>query len=316
MNCPICDTQNYSVVYRLFDDRYGYSGSFELVRCSECRHKFLSCRFSDENLEKLYTDYYPRSSFDINSFRPYTKQRGMRAWLDGSASAAFYWVPRDVRVLDVGCGLGQSLAYHMNRGCDVYGVEADHNIKCIAEKFGFDVHVGLFDPDIYQENFFDYITLHQVIEHFVDPVQALQGIKQVLSPRGTVILTLPNADGWGAKVFGKRWINWHAPYHLQFFSRKSMEIACEKSGLLIEKVKTVTSSQWLYYQWVHMAVYPNIGNSSVFWDPAKKASSQEQKKINKIKRIHRDTKINHVLTRFFDSVGLGDNILYVLKNER
>jgi hypothetical protein len=33
-----------------------------------------------------------------------------------------------------------------------------------------------------------------------------------------VIIGTPNANGWGARVFGRYWINWHAPYHLHFFN--------------------------------------------------------------------------------------------------
>ncbi|MCI5164700.1 MAG: class I SAM-dependent methyltransferase [Candidatus Electrothrix sp. GM3_4] len=314
-NCIVCNSNKRKVLYQLFDDRYGYPELYHLNKCLECGHIFLQCRMSDDELIELYTQYYPRSSFDLSLFQPYVKETGFLPWLNGNSSAAYYWIPRNVRVLDVGCGLGQSLAYHEQRGCEAYGVEADHNIKRIADKFGFDVHVGLFDSDVYPADFFDYITMHQVLEHFVDPVKALQGVKKILKPKGTVILTLPNANGCGATVFGKRWINWHAPYHLQFFSRKSMKIAAKKSGLIIERIKTITSSEWLYYQWIHLSVYPEVGKKSVFWDPLSKPSDLEQKKLNRITKIHRKTKMNHLMTRFFDSMGIGDNILYFLKNE-
>ncbi len=314
MSCPVCGTHEFLNLYSLYDDRYGYPGLFDLVSCRDCQHKFILEQFSNEQLECLYTDYYPRSTFTLKSFKSYVKRTGFRSWLDGDKSAAYLWVPREVRVLDIGCGFGQSLAYHAGRGCDVYGVEVDQNIERVADKFGFNVHVGLFDPSVYQEGYFDYITMHQVLEHFVDPVKALQGVKEILKPNGTVILTLPNANGWGAKVFGEKWINWHSPYHLQFFSSRSMKIAVKKSGLKIVKVKTVTSAEWLKYQWIHQAVCPSVNNSSVFWDPLKTPSDDEQKKIGKIVKIHK-MKINHILTRVFDSIGMGDNIIYKLSNE-
>ncbi|MCI5196120.1 MAG: class I SAM-dependent methyltransferase [Candidatus Electrothrix sp. AW5] len=314
--CPICHFQNVYSVLNIYDDRYGYPGLFDLLLCNRCRHKFLSCHFSEEQLENLYTDYYLRSTFDLKVFRPYEERTGFRYWFDGGKSAAHCWVPKNVRVLDIGCGFGHSLAYHTNRGCDVYGVEADRNIKRVAEKFGFKIHVGLFDPDVYQNDFFDYITMHQVLEHFVNPVRALQGVKKILKPKGTAILTMPNANGWGVRFFGKHWVNWHAPYHLHFFSRKSMKMAAERAALTIDKAMTVTSSEWLYYQQIHISVFPEEGVSSVFWDPARKPSEQEQKRINRISKFHRKYKLNYCITRLFDSIGLGDNIVYFLKNEQ
>ena len=76
----------------------------------------------------------------------------------------------------------------------------------LAEKFGFNVHIGLFDPQIYQKDFFDYITLDQVLEHIQDPVLILKGIKKILRPGGTVVISTPNANGWGARFFKRKWV--------------------------------------------------------------------------------------------------------------
>jgi len=174
-----------------------------------------------------------------------------------------------VRVLDLGCGFGESLGYHAARGCDVYGVEADENIRRVVEKFGYKVHVGLFDDRVYEPEFFDYVTMDQVIEHVTDPLLTLRGVARILKSGGKAILSTPNANGWGAKIFGRRWINWHAPYHLQFFSRDSMRIAAEQAGFEVTQVKTITNSEWLFYQWIHLVTYPKLGEPSWFWSPKK-----------------------------------------------
>ena len=209
--CPVCGADAVAQQY-LYDDRYGYPGIFALLKCKQCGHAFLQGEFPRERLRDLYSNYYPRSTYDLEHYLPYHETGGLKAWLNGERSAAFRWVPREVRVLDIGCGFGESLGYHEKRGCDVYGVEADENIRRVADKFGYKVHVGLFDPGVYEENYFDYVTMSQVIEHVTDPVQTLHGIARVLKPGGTAILSTPNANGWGAKVFGRRWINWHTPY--------------------------------------------------------------------------------------------------------
>lgn len=296
----------------VYDDRYGYPGYFDIFKCSLCGHKFINAEFTSIQLVELYTGYYPRSTFDVTTYKPAQSTHGFWAWLDGASSASYSWVPENVRVLDVGCGFGETLGYHKARGCDVYGVEADENISRVAEKYGFNVHVGLFDPEQYESDFFDYVTLNQVIEHVVDPVQALQGIARVLKPGGMAILSTPNANGWGAKLFGTRWINWHAPYHLQYFSKESMRIAAEKSELYIESVKTLTSSEWLYYQWIHLFAFPDVGEPSQFWSP-KATRGLKVKLIQGILNLLHQTKINHVTTRLLDSLGRGDNYLFFLR---
>lgn len=296
-----------------YDDRYGYPGMFELMRCSNCCHAFLNCNLTPSQLGELYTEYYPRKAFDLAQFKPHAEKGGLGAWFNGLNSSAFRKVPKSVRVLDVGCGFGQSLGYHTARGCDVYGVEADENIRRVADKFGYKVHVGLFDDSIYEPDFFDYVTMDQVIEHVTDPILTLRGVARILKPGGTAILSTPNASGWGAKFFGRRWINWHAPYHMQFFSRRSMQFAAEQSGLVVAEVKTITNSEWLAYQWIHLVMYPKPGEPSHFWSPNHHGRTLLQWRTQRVLELMHKIKINHLLTRFFDSLGLGDNYVFVLK---
>ena len=313
MSCPICKHQYACVVMQIYDDRYGHPGLFSLMRCPRCGHAFLDCVLTPNQLTELYTNYYPRKSFDIEQYTLYTEKSRLSVWFKGLQSSAFLWVPRNVRVLDIGCGFGESLGYHAARGCDVYGVEADENIRRVVEKFGYNVYVGLFDDKVYEADFFDYVTMDQVIEHVTDPLITLQGVARILKSGGTAILTTPNASGWGEKVFGYRWINWHTPYHLQFFSKNSIKLVADNAGLEIVKIRTVTNSEWLHYQWLHLITYPKQGEVSGFWSPTKTGLTFLQKLCIKVLSLIHRTKINHVITRLFDSVGLGDNFVIVLK---
>jgi len=195
-------------------------------------------------------------------------------------------------------------------------VEADENIRRVAEKHGFNVHVGLFDPDIYDPDFFDYVTMDQVMEHVIDPDRTLQGIARILKSGGKVILTTPNANGWGARVFGRKWINWHAPYHLQFYSKKSMRMLAEKAGLKIERAQTITPSAWLYFQWLHLLTYPKPGQPSDFWAGTACGKqvdfSAAQKVTMRLLGLMNRARVNHLITRLFDGLGLGDSYVFVL----
>ena len=310
--CPICKAQSKTWREGLYDDRYGYPGFFSLRGCEACRHQQLDAVLSREQLRTLYTDFYPRANFDLADFTPHQEVNGFSAWINGDRSSAFRWVPKDVRVLDIGCGFGNTLAYHEARGCEAWGVEADENVRRVAEKYGFKVHVGLFDPSRYDPNSFDYVTLDQVIEHVTDPIETLRGVAHVLKSGGLAILSTPNGSGWGAKVFGRRWINWHAPYHLHCFSQTSMRLAAEQAGLVMERSMTITPSAWLYYQWLHVFTYPEEGNPSIFWAPGGTWSLMKRIGRQALTIAHRG-KINHVITRVFDALGVGDNRLFFLR---
>lgn len=312
MTCPVCRFESLKAIGNNYDDRYGYSGMFNLYSCPNCFHIFLDANHDYATLKRLYTDYYPRSSLSLQDFQPSQRICGLSAWLNGTKRSAYAWVPENIRILDIGCGFGQTLAYHKSRGCEVYGVEADENIRRVAEKFDFNVHVGLFDPKQYEPNFFDYVTLDQVIEHVVDPVETLQGVAHVLKPGGMVIISTPNSHGWGAKLFGRFWINWHAPYHLQHFSLESMGIAAEKAGLQVESFRTLTCSEWLLYQWIHLLTFPLMGEPSPLWSP-KGTKNLKTKLVMKLLALMHCTRVNHFITRLFDAFGCGDNFLFFLR---
>jgi SAM-dependent methyltransferase len=215
-----------------------------------------------------------------------------------------------VRVLDVGCGFGEALVYHRARGCEVHGVEADRNIARVAARYGFDVHVGLFEPARYAEASFDYVTMDQVIEHAVDPVAMLSGVYRVLRTGGRAVLSTPNAAGLGARMFGSRWIHWHAPYHLHGFTPRSLRAAASRAGLHVAQLATITSSEWLSYQWIHLVTAPPAGEPSPFWAPTRARGRRWT--IRSLRALHR-TGIDHVLTRLSDRLGTGDNLIAVLE---
>ena len=158
----------------------------------------------------------------------------------------------------------------------------------------------------------DHVLSNCVINLVPDKRKAFAEIHRILKPGGTVILSTPNARGWGAKFFGRRWINWHTPYHMQFFSRHSIRLAAEQAGLAVEEIKTITNSEWLFYQWIHLAMYPKLGEPSCFWTPSIARTLLQRLILLSLGLMHR-TKINHLITRFFDSIGLGDNYVIVLK---
>jgi len=312
--CPICGKTAYIQYADLYDDRYGFPDTFGLHHCPSCGHRYIAGSFEPDFLRKLYTDYYPRSSYDLAAHRPHQAIGKLKAWLTGARALAFRWVPKDVRVLDIGCGFGETLGYHRARGCDVYGVEADENILRVAERCGYNVHAGLFDPSLYEADFFDYVTMDQVIEHVNDPVETLRGVEKVLKPGGTLVLSTPNAEGLGARILGHRWVNWHIPYHQHFFSRASMLAAAEKAGLELSSSRSITHAAWLYYQWVHLLTRPDPGIASSFWSPGAR-NSISTKICIKLLRLTHYSLFNHIVARIVDVFGRGDNRIFILRKK-
>ena len=154
--------------------------------------------------------------------------------------------------------------------------------------------------------------MDQVIEHVSGPLIVLEDVAKVLKPGGKLILSTPNAKGWGVIFFGRKWVHWHTPYHLQIFSNQSLKQHAEKAGFVLESSKTITNSAWLYFQWIHLVTRPEYGEVSNFWRSDIPRSFGQKLMIKLINVMHQ-LKVNHLITRVFDGLNLGDNRIYFLR---
>lgn len=312
--CPICDKSADLYFKGLFDDRHGRPGLYDIYSCDSCGHKFLDQTFTDDEIIALYNTYYPTVACDSESIMPLPDVTNFTTWLNGDNSFAYKWVSRNVRVLDIGCGFGETLGYHKNRGCEVFGVETDEHVRDVAKRFGAVFHAGVFTKENYKESYFDYITLDQVVEHFPDPIGTLTNVATILKRGGIAVVCTPNQKGWGAAVFGRKWINWHVPYHVQMFTIESMEILASKCGLTMDKAVTATSSTWLYYQLMTLVCYTEPGMKNLFWGATRSPTLTEHL-ATKLINVFNKTRIFHVITRVFDCFGCGDNLVFILKKK-
>jgi len=108
------------------------------------------------------------------------------------------------RVLDIGCGTGESLTFLAERFNSVYGTEISEEALKAAALNNKSAHLELVDgvklP--FPENYFDLIVSNQVVEHIYPHENRLffAEIARVLQPGGRAILSTPNGDEIRRKV--------------------------------------------------------------------------------------------------------------------
>ena len=311
-DCIVCGAPTQVQWPDLYDDRYGSPGRIAVTACPACGHKRADTNMTAAEIADLYTSRYPRAAIDLTSFTPHHEVHGLGAWLDGAKASAFRWVPKKVSILDIGCGAGETLAYHAARGCQAVGVEADANVQRVAERFGLDIRPGLFDPSAFAPEAFDYVTMDQVIEHVAEPSAFLASVARALKPGGVVVLSTPNSESWTARLLGRRWMNWHVPYHLHHFTRRSMVLTAAQAGLQMVSIRTLTNSDWLRLQVMHLLSRPQPGEISTLWDPGR-SSRPRRRGLDLMARGIARLRLLHPIVRAADALGVGDNLLVILR---
>lgn len=270
MVCPVCVGTGTAVVRQAYDDRYGQPTLFTLVRCVHCSHTMTSPRLVESDLGALYSTYYPRKHVDIENLRHEANRvtaplaRFWR-WCAGTDNQGQYSVKPGERMLDIGCGSGLSLLEAQALGAEAWGVEADPNVRRIADDLSLRIHIGSLLDEPFAGEKFDLVVLNQVIEHVPDPGMLLDRLRSRIRTGGRIVLVFPNAGSLWCRVSGERWINWHVPYHLHHFSRDGFVRLAMRCGYRVRSMRSITPNLWTILQMRASRLRVRLGEPSPMW---------------------------------------------------
>jgi SAM-dependent methyltransferase len=104
------------------------------------------------------------------------------------------YLPKNDRILEAGCGLGQWVIYLRGKGYDIAGIDfAEETVKAV-KKYKHDLPVEFCDvkKTRFDDNYFGaYISLG-VVEHFLEgPSEALLEAKRILKKGGLLFVSVP-----------------------------------------------------------------------------------------------------------------------------
>lgn len=322
-NCPICKGEIKSVHRHMIDDRYGYPGKFSIYQCVACQHMSLYPKLTEGEIGEIYSKFYPRKKFSGKSIRssvdfelgPYST---FNRWIRGTNNQGQFDAHENELVLDIGVGSCESLIYLKERGIKASGVEADRNVAAIADYFNLEVYIEPLISFIKRGKKYDLIILNQVIEHFIDPMELVKNLSDLLNPGGRILISCPNAKSIFRIIFSRSWINWHVPYHQHHFSRFSLEMLFSKSKFKITSIKTVTPNLWLHLQ-IRNAYKYIFDDTLQLWNVELSGGVVSQ--VSLIRRIIRRTfdallqVLITALCRLIDFLGMGDSLYVELRRE-
>jgi SAM-dependent methyltransferase len=157
----------------------------------------------------------------------------------------------DARILDVGCGDGFHLSILRDFGGSAWkleGVEPDARAAEAARRVGLRVHQRTIQELALPGSQYDLVLLIATLEHVEDPVAVLASLRDLLRPGGKIGIITDNTATLDFRLFGRRhWGGYHFPRHWNLFSRNTLQILAQRSGLQIDEIRTVLSPvNWVY----------------------------------------------------------------------
>jgi 2-polyprenyl-3-methyl-5-hydroxy-6-metoxy-1,4-benzoquinol methylase len=321
--CIACGGANEPYIDGIWDDRYGCPGKFSIFKCVSCGQMVTSPPLKEQDLPALYSRYYPRASVDLAAIKREADavllpDAAIARHRNGTNNQGHYLVKPGQKVLDIGCGSCVSLLEVRNLGGEAWGIETDPNVRAIAAHFGLTVHIGSIHDNPFPGQDFDLIVLNQVIEHVPDPIALLKLVRSRLRPDGKVILATPNSGSINKMISGRRWINWHIPYHLHHYNKTSFASIAEQAGYDVRSVRTITPNVWTLFQLRALLGTSSEGRPSPAWKsatplPIGVASGAHQKKPLRTRVADFFLWLIRPFNRLVDRLGMGDSLLVELR---
>jgi 2-polyprenyl-3-methyl-5-hydroxy-6-metoxy-1,4-benzoquinol methylase len=261
-NCPSCGQNDFEVlfesnmrdcdfreavetVYMIPGGKYGRH-----VKCRNCHLLYVN---PIEKASKINGDYSNMGNTDAPIIR------GSRLRAAKSQLGLIKRYKSGTILLDVGCGEGFFLFNASKVGYTTKGIEISQDAAEYARReFGLDIEAKPFEELRFAENYFDVVTLWQVLEHVPYPLVVLEEVHRILKPRGLLVTSTPDIEGMLAKIFQRKWWNLRR-LHINQFTAKTLTDMLNRAGF-----KNVFSTGYKEYISLAMLVIPLLKHLQVY----------------------------------------------------
>ena len=208
----------------------GYGVHSTIVQCQDCGLVYVNPRRDGGSLLEAYEAVRDPLYAEEQEGRVLTFERHLRPleWRTGT--------PNGRALLDVGAYTGVFVEIAARHGWDAWGVEPSRWAVQQATERGLRVVQGTTETADLPDEFFDVVTLWDVIEHVGDPLEELRRVHNLLKSDGLVVVHTIDISSFFARLMGSRW-PWLMEMHLYYFSRRTLRQMLQKAGFSVLDIR-------------------------------------------------------------------------------
>jgi SAM-dependent methyltransferase len=213
IKCPACSSSRINPLsnYRFWQKGSSYLPTdYQMLVCSTCGLWFKDNLPSEETLKR----HYESLNVEVDPWN-YSGRLPHERKLDEILNK----LPDGSKVLDVGCWTGRLLASHHSR-LKVYGIEPNASAATVAKQNGLHILGSEVTGNLSSFDSFDCITIVDVFEHLLEPMQTLGYLVSALAPSGKLLIVTGRTDCLPVWLAGISY--WYFLYsdHLVFLNRR------------------------------------------------------------------------------------------------
>jgi SAM-dependent methyltransferase len=188
VSCPFCGSEKYSVY-----ERFGSELQYTYVLCSKCSLVFQSPRprYDQHFIDSCYAEYYQfADNLELNDDA--NVRESSVAMFKKEISHIIQYDEKRTAVLDIGSGMGTFLYAAKPFYKTAIGLDVSAQMAAFVEKkLEVKIYVQQFENFDFSEKF-SLIHMSHVLEHIPHPDLWLQKAKQMLDPKGILVINVPN----------------------------------------------------------------------------------------------------------------------------
>lgn len=230
--CIICSCTKPQVLAQDFT-------TYKVYVCPECDFGIVDPMPTEKELDDMYNsaEYFANNMhYDFDTISDAQIRKNVLKFRAMHEQFVGKYLRAGQRVLDIGSGGGFALKAFQEMGLEVLGVETSE----VAQQFAIHkLNVKVVKSSL--ENFetdekYDVIFMNHVLEHFMDPNEAMLKIVSLMNKNGLLYIRVPDHDSYDRRVLKDKWPG-YAHYHISNFSEKSLRMLYQKNNLEVLSVK-------------------------------------------------------------------------------
>jgi len=151
---------------------------------------------------------------------------------------------KEKTLLDIGVGTGDFISICEKNNWNVVGVEPNQKARNTAEKKlqkektkVYRSVESLLNGTETKPQTFDVITMWHVLEHVPNLNEYVSNLKQLLKPKGTLIIAVPNYKSYDAEYYKEFWAAYDVPRHLWHFSKTAIQKLFQQEQMKVIQIR-------------------------------------------------------------------------------